>query len=499
MLSIEAVILALAFSGAGETGLIDFSAEWCGPCRQMEPAVRQLAAQGFPVRKVNIDQDRELAARYGVTSIPCFVMVVDGREVDRAVGAVPMARLQQMLQAAGTGFPPTTALAQARGQSPESASAESNVAPRLSMPAMQSAAPLSETLQAGAAAPGMNDLRTPSGNAESAASPEIVSRVVAATVRLRIDDGGGNSVGSGTIIDSRSGEALIVTCGHVFRDSKGKGQILVDLFGANAPKGLPGHLVSYDLKTDLGLVSIKPGVPIVTAPLATREYKASSKNPVISVGCDHGADPSPRVSHVTTIGKFLGPPNLQVAGQPVQGRSGGGLFNTSGQLIGVCYAADPADDEGLYSALESIHSELTRLGLSDLILQDAAALASAPPPTMPASLPPVDPASPLGQHLSQAKDLVAAATSKLSPQEANLLDGLSRTTQGAEVICIVRSLANPNAKSEIIVLDKASPSFLQQLAADSQRQSARHLTSLAVPKTTSTASRQKWEPKWGSK
>ena len=48
-------------------------------------------------------------------------------------------------------------------------------------------------------------------------------------MRLRIDDADGHSVGSGTIIDTRSGEALVLTCGHIFRDSQGKGKITIDL------------------------------------------------------------------------------------------------------------------------------------------------------------------------------------------------------------------------------------------------------------------------------
>ena len=86
-----ALLLALAsigqVPGVGETVLIDFTADWCGPCQEMKPIVRQLQAAGYPVREVNVDRDRALAAKYRVTSIPCFVMVVDGQEVERQVGA----------------------------------------------------------------------------------------------------------------------------------------------------------------------------------------------------------------------------------------------------------------------------------------------------------------------------------------------------------------------------------------------------------------------------
>ena len=62
--------------------------------------------------------------------------------------------------------------------------------------------------------------------------------LIAASVRLRVEDPDGRSCGSGTIIDSRGGEALVLTCGHIFRDSHGKGRIEVDLF-ANPPQADP--------------------------------------------------------------------------------------------------------------------------------------------------------------------------------------------------------------------------------------------------------------------
>ena len=75
----------------------------------------------------------------------------------------------------------------------------------------------------------------------------------------------------------------MLTCGHIFRDSQGKGQITVDLCGPAAPQDLPGKLVRYDCTTnDIGLVSIRPGVPVRAAPIAPREYQVSKGDPVIT-------------------------------------------------------------------------------------------------------------------------------------------------------------------------------------------------------------------------
>ena len=142
MIALQAAVVALALSGAGETVLLDFHADWCGPCQQMNSTVAQLTARGYPVRKVNIDHDKALAARYKVSSIPCFVMVADGREIDREVGVVSQTRLEQMLQAAGV------AAGSAAATSTPPASSSANVRPSLGksevvqFPANLSEAPL---------------------------------------------------------------------------------------------------------------------------------------------------------------------------------------------------------------------------------------------------------------------------------------------------------------------------------------------------------------------
>src|SRR5690349_9833544 len=101
MISLQMAALVLSVSSVGDTTLLDFGAEWCGPCRSMVPVVQQMEAAGFPVRRVNIDQDKALAAQFHVRSVPCFVLVADGREVDRVEGVTDRGRLQDMFRKAG--------------------------------------------------------------------------------------------------------------------------------------------------------------------------------------------------------------------------------------------------------------------------------------------------------------------------------------------------------------------------------------------------------------
>ena len=98
--ALSAVLSARAAS-AGETVLLDFTATWCGPCQAMNPTIDRLTAAGYPVRKVDLDQNRQLAAQYGVTSVPTFLLLVDGRQAERLVGGTSYERLIAMFQKAG--------------------------------------------------------------------------------------------------------------------------------------------------------------------------------------------------------------------------------------------------------------------------------------------------------------------------------------------------------------------------------------------------------------
>jgi hypothetical protein len=206
-----------------------------------------------------------------------------------------------------------------------------------------------------------SSLAAPVSDADRA---DLEHRLMQATARLRVEDTAGVSWGTGTVIDCRQGEALILTCGHIFRDSQGKGRVEVDVFGPQGPRGIAGQVVAWDLKRDLALVSVFTDTAIEPVRVGGSDRRTTPGDPVVTVGCNGGADPTIHHSRVTAVDKYLGPPNVQVAGQPVQGRSGGGLFAIDGTLIGVCNAADPEDNEGLFAALPSIHEQLEESGLA---------------------------------------------------------------------------------------------------------------------------------------
>jgi thioredoxin 1 len=84
--------------------LVDFWAEWCGPCRMIAPLLDELAGeyQGrVQVVKVNVDNEGDLAARYRVNSIPTLLVIRDGQEKGRLVGVQPKAKIAAALDLAG--------------------------------------------------------------------------------------------------------------------------------------------------------------------------------------------------------------------------------------------------------------------------------------------------------------------------------------------------------------------------------------------------------------
>lgn len=80
--------------------LLDFFADWCGPCRMVSPIVDEIASErdDIIVAKVNVDDNPDLAGEFGVFSIPTLVVLKDGRVANQAVGALPKARILALLE-----------------------------------------------------------------------------------------------------------------------------------------------------------------------------------------------------------------------------------------------------------------------------------------------------------------------------------------------------------------------------------------------------------------
>src|SRR5579884_2749142 len=83
--------------------VVDFWAEWCGPCRMIAPALEEIAGQmGDKVKivKLNVDENPKTAAKYGIMSIPTLMLFKNGEIASRQVGAAPKAKLEQWITAA---------------------------------------------------------------------------------------------------------------------------------------------------------------------------------------------------------------------------------------------------------------------------------------------------------------------------------------------------------------------------------------------------------------
>jgi hypothetical protein len=453
---------------------------------------------------------RALASRFGVNQFPTFITVVDGREHARIVGKTSASELMEMFRGAETSPNPGS------GEGPAQPAATFASNPLQPQHARGSAP---HELHASQNQTAMVHEGSPSLGGPSAlpgvAAPVNASDLISASVRLRVQDPDGASTGSGTVVDVRNGFALILTCGHLFRASSGKSPVEVTLFhqGAQGPEVreiLAGKVLAYDLRDgyDLGLVHVPLQSPVKPLRIANPQGPVTPGEPVVSVGCNHGDLPSIRQSQVTHVNRYQGAPNVEAAGAPVEGRSGGGLFNQRGELIGVCFAADPSDDEGLYASSAAVCALLDEHRLSfvyqtpdESLLPASQAPTELASPTQPSpSLFAATSTSPLpdairGQSRPEVADPLAAsgfppsATSlphenrppttseaplanpglataqsgaAMSPAERATLEEVLRRGANAEVIFIIRPL-NSDSSSEVIKVNGASPEFVRAL------------------------------------
>ncbi len=325
--------------------ILEFTSQNCAACRQIEPLVQQLVGKGYPIRQVDANAEPQLAEELGVTALPTFVVMSGDRVIDRIEGVTDGFAMERRLQLS-------------LKQSPEiqPKQNQATVQPNIQPVSLVRPQPASQ-----------QTLSQPSFNANQ--HPAEVPWLQA-TVRIRVESPNGHDWGTGTIIDARGGEVLILTCGHIFRDSKGMGRIEVDLYCGNTPKRVPGVCLRYDdEKLDLGLVKIAPQFNVDVIPVAPPMLELQEGMTLISTGCDNGGNPTVRQHHVrslTNTSPYVGASfhYIQVDNAPVQGRSGGGLFTENGCLVGVCVAGSSDDDEGLFVPASIIRNMLDNAKLS---------------------------------------------------------------------------------------------------------------------------------------
>ncbi len=420
----------------------------------MQPVIARLAAGGVAVRSVDVDREPDLARRYGIGKTPTFLVVSGGKELTRLVGAQTYQQLEAALAISPTG-PLVQTAATAEDQVPQTRLAPlptALVPPPIARP-QDDHWPQSQTL---ASSSGTMPLSEPMPSAQVA---DAVERAQAATVRLRVYDGTGHGVGTGTVIDTHGEEALVLTCGHLFRDTQGKGRIEVDLFIGGRSETVPGQLIDYDSEDrDIALVAIRPGFPIQPVPVVRSGMLPQVGTAAFSFGCDRGDDPSRRDTRVTGVNKFnqhKNASNLEIAGAPIDGRSGGGLFSQDGYLIGVCNAADFKGDIGIYAGPGAIHWQLDRLQLGRLYQGGPAAMVAAngQSDNSFAAAPPARLAS-LNGPAAVAPEPSAGGFG--TPQTPMAIDD-------SEVIVIIRDRKNPEGTPRVMTLTRPSNELLQML------------------------------------
>lgn len=373
----------VAFAGNGsDCQVLHFTADWCQPCQQMAPTISRLKADGWDIQPVDTTQHRDVATRFKVQNLPTIVIISGGREVDRLVGVASYETLSRRI-ARSARHRPSGQASQLHARQASTAEVQQVEAAQLSPSPPNTSQPPSMVVrgQSEARPARVESAGFQATRSGSHLSPQqAMQRAQAATVRIRVDEPNSTAFGTGTIVHSHGREALVLTCGHLFRNMTPGSQLTVDLFSASGIQTVPARLVDFKVDQeaeDIGLISFALPYEIEPVSIAPRQIALSVGQPAFSFGCDHGDDPTRHDTQIKHVNRYLGPANVEIAGAPAVGRSGGGLFDMHGNLVGVCNSADETDDEGIYAGVDVIYGQLARLGLDQMVSPQSPASAVA--------------------------------------------------------------------------------------------------------------------------
>ncbi len=481
-------LLLTAFTGDSSCVILHFTTTWCQPCKEMQPAIEQLKSSGWDIRSVDTDQQRPIAQQFNVQHLPTLVILNGNREVDRIVGMASHAQIEKRaLRAAARNRPAQTvgnvkrqpalpapnqvagpaAGSQpiVRGQSPGLSAVTRSVANSLA----------SSTIAAGVSGGRLRGDGLPQPQMVPQLSlDQAIARAARATVRVIVDEGNTIAYGTGTIVDVRGDEALVLTCGHLFRDIQPGSQLTVDLFaGTPQSTNVPAAMIDFsadEVVGDIGLITMKIPVLIEPVEILPRGSELRVDQAAFSFGCDHGANPTRRDTRISRINRYIGAPNVEIVGAPAVGRSGGGLFDEQGRLIGVCNAANADEDEGIYAAAEVVYGQLEKLDLLELFESQPAQLAgNATAAPQPGAGQPNAPSSSAFLAAQQDWPDETLTDATMTGAGANMAapSGQSQSSaQASKVICIVR---DAQGNDRMVTIKAPSRELLQRIHLDSQR------------------------------
>ncbi|QEG22353.1 trypsin-like peptidase domain-containing protein [Mariniblastus fucicola] len=442
-----------------------FTSKGCAPCIQVKHVIKQLGTEGYPVTTVDVGERPDWADAFRVTHTPTLALVRSNEVLAWQPRPMRAEELRGWFRTIGyTPTRPAGTLKQSTRTASDDSPRTRPVQTKVSLASNKSVA------KSGAA------FSTPTMH-KGTDRPQnrFEARALNATVRLQVKDETGTSYATGTVIHTHQGESLVMTCGHVFRESGGSGEITAEFGFANgATVKVPGKLLDYDAKAnDIALVAIQNGNHSLNAvEVAIADLKVDRGDRVFSVGCDHGDDPTIRNTAIKNLARYDGSMKYDIYGRPVNGRSGGGLFNAQGQLIGVCNAAAVEVDEGIYSALETVHWQITKTNLEHLfqstpasplrdrrmIASNAAANAADSRNLVPIRRQRETPRSLAPRTAPRTAPRVAAASSPV--QNVSFQSPVRSSDQ--EVIITVRSKSNPQ-DSRTITISDPTPKLLDYL------------------------------------
>lgn len=345
--------------GSSDACLYFVTQQNCPPCRQMDPVIEGLVSQGYPVKTVHLENNRAWAQWANVRRTPTVVML-DRNEtiVKRFSGVIGSDILQSWFSSIGV------------------------------RPTVENQTRLPSNLERHFVEPSNSKERViPSVSSQGTSRPKNSFEKLAldSTVKIGLNVASQPYVdfASGTSIYSSGDVSLILTCGHLFRESNGAGDISVIVNTMDGGvREFGGTLLEWDATNrDIALIKVRhPGMKLSVNPIAPRTTNNFERDGLFNVGCDlsnratlgetysgiRETGPTIKPTQIKKISKYDGIYKFDILGSPVQGRSGGGLFTKTGELIGVCNARICDADEGIYTGLDSVYWVIDKARLGHL-------------------------------------------------------------------------------------------------------------------------------------